>query len=94
MGCGGEVWVKAFTVVVDLSISVLISLPDHIIHFFIRQFLPEVGHDVSQLGSVDETIAIMIKQFESIQQSLVRIRLSHHFRHQDQELTEFDGTIA
>lgn len=49
----------ARTFIIDLAIAVNVSLPDHLIHLLIRQLLPQVRHDVAQLGGTDIAIPIL-----------------------------------
>lgn len=41
------------TEVIDHPTSVLVRLPDHLVHFLVRQLLPHVGHNVTQLRRTD-----------------------------------------
>ena len=47
--------------VVDLAVTVNIRLPDHLINLLVRELLTEVSHDVSQLSSRDETVAVLVE---------------------------------
>lgn len=47
------------TFVIDLAVSVDVSLSDHLIHFLIGQLLTQVRHDVAQLCGADVAIAIL-----------------------------------
>lgn len=47
------------TFIVDLAISINVSLSDHLIHLLVRQLLPQVRHDVTQLGGTDIAIPIL-----------------------------------
>ena len=47
--------------VVDLAVAVNIGLPDHLIDLLVRELLTEVSHDVSQLSSRDETVAVLVE---------------------------------
>lgn len=53
------VW--SLTFVVDLSVSIDVGLPDHLVHLFVCQLLAQVGHDVPQFGRRDEPVAILKK---------------------------------
>ena len=54
--------------IVDLAITINVSLTDHLVHLFIRELLTKVGHDVAQLSSTDEAIAIAIENLEGFNQ--------------------------
>jgi hypothetical protein len=54
------------TFIVDLTVSVNVCLPDHLVHLFIGQLLAQVGHHVTQLGRRDETVAVLKKHKELI----------------------------
>jgi hypothetical protein len=47
--------------VVDFAIAINISFANHFIDFLVRELLTKVGHDVTQLGSRDETISSLSK---------------------------------
>lgn len=49
----------ALTLIVDLPITIDVSLSDHLIHFLIRQLLPQVGHHVPQLRCADVPIPVL-----------------------------------
>merc|ERR1712107_5922 len=55
--------------IVDLTIPVNVCLPDHLINLLVCQFFTEVCHHMAQLSSTNETIAIFIKNFESLKSS-------------------------
>ena len=54
----------------------------------------KIGHDVAQLSSTDETIAIAIENLEGFNQLFFRIGILHLARHQGQEFWEINGSIA
>jgi hypothetical protein len=80
--------------VVDLAIAIDISLADHLVHLLVGELLSEVGHDVSQLSSRDESIAVLVEHFESLQDLLLRVSVLHLSRHHCQELGEINGSVA
>ena len=47
------------TFIVDLTVSVNVCLPDHLVHLLVGQLLAQVGHHVTQLGRRDETVAVL-----------------------------------
>jgi hypothetical protein len=46
---------------VDSSITVLISLPNHLIDLVVRQLLADGCHDMTKFGSRNEAVVITIK---------------------------------
>ena len=48
-----------YTFIVDLTVSVYISLSDHLLHLLIRQLLSQVRHHMSEFCCTDETITIL-----------------------------------
>lgn len=46
---------------VNTSVTILISLSDHLIDLIIRQFLTNGCHDMTELSSGDEAVVITIK---------------------------------
>ena len=53
-----------FTFIVDLAVSINISLSNHLVHLLISQLLPQVGHHVTQLGGADEAVAVLVEHPE------------------------------
>lgn len=47
------------TFIIDLAVSINVRLSDHLIYFLVRQLLPQVRHDVTQLGSTDVAVPIL-----------------------------------
>lgn len=82
------------TFIVDLAISVNVSLSDHLVHLLIRQLLPEVRHHVTQLGGRDETVSVLVEDAEGLTDLLLGVRLLHLPRHHGQELGEVDGAVS
>ena len=54
----------------------------------------EIGHDVAQLGSADEAVAITIEDLEGFNQLLFSVGILHLARHQRQELGEVNCSVA
>ncbi len=46
---------------INPSITILISLSDHLINFIISQFFPNGRHNVTELRSGDETVVISVE---------------------------------
>ncbi|RUS78963.1 hypothetical protein EGW08_013265, partial [Elysia chlorotica] len=76
--------------VVDLSVSVCVGFPDHLVHLLVREFLAQVGHHVPELGGRDETVAVLVKHPERFPQLLLGVSILHLPRHHGQELREID----
>ena len=53
-----------FTFIVDLAVSINISLSNHLVHLLVSQFLPQVGHHLTQLRSAYEAIAVLVEHPE------------------------------
>ena len=77
-----------------MSVPINVGLPDHFVDLFIGQFLAEVGHDVSQLSSRDEPIAVLVEHTESFTDLLFAVSLLHLASHHGQELWEVNGSVA
>jgi len=80
--------------VVDLAITIDISLADHLIDLLVGELLAEVCHDVAELGGGDETIAVLVEDLERLLDLLLGVGVLHLARHHGQELGEVDGAIA
>ena len=80
--------------VVDLTVAVNIGLANHLIDLLVREFLSEVGHDVTKLGSGDETISVLIEDLESLKDLLLRVSVLHLTSHHGKELREIDGSVS
>merc|ERR1719400_2948905 len=80
--------------IIDLTITVDVSLTDHLIHLLVAEFLPKIGHDVAQLCRADETISVAIEHLERLDQILLGVCVLHLSCHQRQELREIDGPIS
>src|SRR6218665_1526288 len=82
------------TFVIHLTITVNVSLPDHLIHLFVRKLLAKVGHDMSQLSSRNEAIAILVEHSKRLANLFLGISVLHLSCHHCQELREVNGSIA
>jgi hypothetical protein len=72
--------------VVDLAITIDISLTDHLVNFLVGQLLPK-------LSSRDETVLVLVKDTEGLLQFLLGISV-HLPCHEVQELREINGPVA
>ena len=50
---------KCGTFIVDLSVPIDVSFPDHLIHLLVGQLLAEVGHHMTQLRGADVAVAVL-----------------------------------
>ncbi len=80
--------------VVDLAITIDISLADHLVHLLVSELLAEVGHDVSQLGGGDESVTVLVEHLECLKDLLLRVSVLHLTGHHGQELGEINGAVA
>merc|ERR550514_2496951 len=79
--------------VVDLSVTINICLPDHFINFLIRELFSEVGHHMPQLRSADEPVAVPVKYLESLDELFLSVCVLHLSCHQRQELWEVNCAV-
>ena len=60
-----------FTFIIDLTVSINISLSDHLVHLLVSQLLPQVSHHVAELGSADEAVAVLVEHPEGFSDLLL-----------------------
>ena len=82
------------TFVIDLSVSVDVSLSDHLVDLFVGQLLAEVRHDVPELGRRDEAVAVLVEDAEGFPDLLLGVGVFHLAGHHGEELGEVDGAVA
>ena len=80
--------------VIDLAIAVNVCLTDHLVNLLVGQFLAEVGHYVPQLGSRNETVAVLVENLEGLEDLLLGVGVFHLARHEGEKLREVDGAVA
>lgn len=80
--------------VVDLSITIDISFADHLIDLLISELLSKVGHDVTQLGSGDESVSVLVEDLERLEDLLLGIGVLHLSGHHRKELGEINCSIT
>merc|ERR1712199_141159 len=80
--------------VVDLAVTVNVGLAEHLIDLLVGELLAEVGHDVAQLGSGDEAVAVLVEDLEGLLDLLLGVRVLHLAGHEGEELGEIDGAVA
>ena len=80
--------------VVDVTVAIDVSLADHLVDLLVRELLTQVGHDVTQLGGGDETVAVAVEDLEGLNELLLSVRVLHFASHEREELGEVNGTVA
>merc|ERR1719389_794181 len=80
--------------VVNLAVTIDVSLTDHLVNLLIGELLAKVGHDVTKLSSGDETVAVLVEHLEGLLDLLLGVGVLHLTSHQVQELGEVDGAGA
>jgi len=80
--------------VVDLPVTIDVSLADHLVDLLVRELLAQVGHDVTELGGGDETVTVLVEDLERLQDLLLGVGVLHLAGHHSQELREVDGAAA
>merc|ERR1719476_689784 len=63
--------------VIDLPVTVDIGLTDHLVDLLIRKLLTQIRHDMPQLGSADEAVAIAVEDLEGLNQFLLGVSVLH-----------------
>ena len=76
--------------VVNVTVTIDVSLTDHLIDLFVGQLLTKICHDVTQLGRRDQPVAITIEDFEGLDQLLLSVRILHLAGHEGEELREIN----
>ena len=51
-------------IVVNLSVSVDVGFPDHLVDLLVSEFFTEIGHDVTELSRADESVAVLVENLE------------------------------
>jgi hypothetical protein len=72
--------------VVDLAIAVNIGLTNELIHLLVSDHFTEVGHDVPQLCSRDEAVAILVEQLERLENLVLGVCVLPYVEYQGQFL--------
>eukprot|EP01084_Bolivina_argentea_P181929 314162_1 len=80
--------------VVDLAVTVDVGLADHLVDLLVGELLAEVRHDVAELSSGDETVAVLVENAESLLDLLLGVGVLHLAGHQGQELGEINRAAA
>jgi len=80
--------------VIDLAVTVDISLADHLVHFLVGQLLAQIGHHVAKFSGADETIAVLVEHPERLADLLLLVRILPFPRHHGEELRKVYGAVA
>lgn len=56
---------KCKRLTVNPSVTILISLTDHLVDFVVGQLLADGGHNVTQLGGGDEAVVVAVEDLNS-----------------------------
>jgi hypothetical protein len=70
---------------IDAAVTVLVSLPDHLVDLVIGQLLTNGGHDVAELGSGNETVVIAVEDLEGLTDLLLGVGVLHLAGHHCEE---------
>jgi len=81
-------------VVVDLTITIHISFPDHLLNLVFGKLFAQIRHNMSQLRRANEPIPILIENLESLPDLLLTVRILHLPSHHGQKLGEVDGAVT
>lgn len=76
------------------NLPIDISLVNHLVNLAVGQTLAKVGEDVTELGSRDVTVAVLVKDLESLLDLLLRVGVNHLAGHHRQELGKVDCAVA
>jgi hypothetical protein len=74
--------------VVNTSVTVSISLADHIFDLLLGELLSQRLHDLTQLRGLDVTITVLVKDLEGLTDLLIVVKSLHFVGHHGKELVE------
>merc|ERR1711948_200056 len=80
--------------VINLTVAINISFPDHFINFFIGQLFAKICHHMAQLGRANEAVAIPVEDLKCFNQFLLCIGIFHFPCHERKKLWEINCTIS
>src|SRR5690242_14493998 len=86
--CGMSAWywmLRNRSPTVNATITVLVSLPDHLVDLVVSELLADGGHDVTQLSSGDEAVVVAVKDLECFPNLLLRVGVLHLAGHHGEE---------
>ena len=67
---------------------------EHGNYLFISQLLSEVSHDMTELSSADETVAVFVEHPEGLSDLFLTVCVFHLPGHHGEKLGEVDGSVA
>ncbi|KAL8172218.1 hypothetical protein V2J09_024022 [Rumex salicifolius] len=76
-------------IIIDLAITIHISLPDHLINFLICELLAQVGHHMTEFSSRDESILTLKASLSSSSESVSFIFLAIRLRNSGKSMVPF-----
>merc|ERR1712178_489699 len=79
---------------VDLTITIAISLVDHVLELLIVDVLTELLSNTSKVAEGDLVGVVVIEELEHLLDVLAGVLLAHLSCHHHEELGELDGAIA
>ena len=71
---------------VNATVTVLVSLPNHLIDLVVGKLLADRGHDMTQLGSRNEAVVVAVEDLECFPNLLLRVGVLHLAGHHGKEL--------
>merc|ERR1711925_52771 len=80
--------------IVYLAITINVSFPNHLINLLVCELLTQVRHDMPQLCSTDEAIAITVEHVESLNELFLSVCVLHLSCHQREKLWEVNSAVS
>merc|ERR1711943_154737 len=80
--------------VIDLPVTIDVSLPNHLVDLLVGQLLAQIGHNVTQFRRTDESVPVTIEHLESLDELLLGVGVFHLPGHKGQELGEINGAVS
>jgi len=85
---------RLLTFVIDLTVTIDISLTDHLVDLLVCEFLAQICHHVTQLGRRDEAVAVLVEHSEGFPDLLFAIGVLHFACHHCKEFWEVNCAVA
>jgi hypothetical protein len=79
---------------VNPSVTILVSLSDHLVDLVVGELLADAGHDVSKLSGGDEAVVVAVEDLESLADLLLGVGVLHLARHHGEELGKVNGAVV
>ncbi|OQV11606.1 hypothetical protein BV898_14104 [Hypsibius exemplaris] len=80
--------------IINLPVAVKVHFANHFLQLFIGHFLTEIGHQMTQLLSEDESITVLVEDMKHLANLFLTLCLPDLLRHHRDELGEVNRTIA